>query len=759
MAPRTSGGGAATAGGMDFQHRVAAWVATHILAEQDAAPRWGLPAATTLEFLRCETGLPVDDLLVGTRDNGFSFIQAKLTIQLSNKPDSVFASVVDQFVGQFIACQTATTSPRLWDRPLGRVKDRLLLITGPNSSAPVRIHLAAALKRLSSLAPGQPVEDAAVNSAETKALNIIREHVRRTWQTITGCLPTDAEIRNLLAIVYIETLSIEAGESDENGAKALLRQTILRNPTQADAAWAKLIEACSGFAQHRSGANRIEFQEILLGAGFDLHAARSYRDSIEKLKGYSTRTTALLADLASIRIGTDEIKITRLSTEQLRHLAEEGSSLVVGDPGAGKSAALYDLAQRLRSEGRDLIFLAVDRIEAQTLPALQTELGIRQDITEILLNWPGTAPAFLIIDALDAARAEPAARTLRDLIRLVVKAKGRWRILASIRKFDLRYSQELQELFRGTTAGKMAPELRLAEFSHLRHLNIPLLTDEELDQIPPQSAELQALIVNAPDQLRDLLRVPFNLRLLGELLGTGVTSAELVPIKTQLELLDRYWSHRIIRSDAQGDARESLLRRSCEAMVAARMLRVNRAALADPASSATLNELLSSQVLTEWQPSPATLPDRYVLTFSHHALFDYAVARLLLRGTQEALVRRLVDDRELALVIRPSLLLHFQHLWMRNPDHLIFWGTVLQIMAADVVPEIGRLIGPAVAASLARELSELEPLCLALESADEQIKKAAEQTLRHLTGSVIATSSTGSGSSSPWIALLERVSR
>ncbi len=55
MTIRSSVGGAAAAGGMDFQHRVAAWVAVHVLAERNVALPWGLPIETTLEWFRCET--------------------------------------------------------------------------------------------------------------------------------------------------------------------------------------------------------------------------------------------------------------------------------------------------------------------------------------------------------------------------------------------------------------------------------------------------------------------------------------------------------------------------------------------------------------------------------------------------------------------------------------------------------------------------------------------------------------------------------
>ena len=172
------------------------------------------------------------------------------------------------------------------------------------------------------------------------------------------------------------------------------------------------------------------------------------------------------------------------------------------------------------------------------------------------------------------------------------------------------------------------------------------------------------MIDQAGTGLRQLLLVPFNLRLVGELLAEGVPAAELTPVRTQLELLDRYWEVRVIRGDVLGDAREVVLRRAAEAMVRRRSLRAERAAVAtDPAASGPLNQVLSSGVLVEWQPLPGVRPDRYVLAFAHHMLYDYGVARLLFRGPDERLVERLEAEPDLALATRPSLVLHFLYLW------------------------------------------------------------------------------------------------
>jgi len=111
-------GGSATAGGMDFQYRVAAWIAAHILAENDASPLWNLPVDTTLEWFRCETEQPVDDLMVGTLTGGIIFCQIKHALQLSQSADSDLASTLDQFVRQFIAYRTTLTGTRPWEHSL-----------------------------------------------------------------------------------------------------------------------------------------------------------------------------------------------------------------------------------------------------------------------------------------------------------------------------------------------------------------------------------------------------------------------------------------------------------------------------------------------------------------------------------------------------------------------------------------------------------------------------------------------------------------
>src|SRR5215472_11754022 len=156
-----SGGGAATQGGINYQNRAAAWVCVRMLAERPAVP---VGPESLPVYVRFETQEPTDDLLIGTADGSHSFVQAKRTLGLSSAPDSEFGSVVNQFVRQYLSLLKGS-GPRPWNRPLDADRDRLVLITSTEASAPIRVHLAAALNRVRGLVAGQPLSDAATNQA------------------------------------------------------------------------------------------------------------------------------------------------------------------------------------------------------------------------------------------------------------------------------------------------------------------------------------------------------------------------------------------------------------------------------------------------------------------------------------------------------------------------------------------------------------------------------------------------------------------
>lgn len=754
--PSSTSGGAAGAGGFNFQHAVTAWAAVRILAGQGAPPAWELAADTTFDWLRCETEQPVDDLLVGT-NRGVAFCNIKRSLTIGTSADSEFASVLQQFVRQFLSFRDRNPGARPWERPLDPALDRLVLVCSASASGTVRTSFSNVAARVRGLVAGQSIETAAANYDETTALKTALAHVVTAWRSLVGSEPANSDLFDFFRLLHVQTLELETGQSAELEAKALLRSSVLLRAEASDHAWDHLLAVGARLAQTRTGTDRSQLQRSLQDAAIELKATPTYVPDIDKLRSYSRRTLQQLQQLSHIQLAGHDVKIARASTAAMAGAVESGSFVVVGQPGAGKSGAIHDLAAQLMDAGRDVVLLAVDHLEAASPGGLRQELGLAHDLSEILSNWPGNRPGVLILDALDAARGEPATQTMRTLIAAVLATLPRWRVVVSIRKFDLRYSEATQRLFRGAPPTTFAD----AEFSDVRHVNIPVLAPEELEQLRVSAEGLYQVLGAIPISIRNVL---FNVRLMADLLEAGVDAAQLRPIQSQLELFEKYWFYRVIKDDGHEDDRELLLRAACERMVETRTLHVERASVLAPGAGEFLRTLLSDQVLNEWQPRPDSAPDRYVLTFSHHVLFDYAVSRLLFRRTAPNVSDQLRADRDLVLVVRPSLVLHFHYCWSIDPsDRARFWNLARAISRTAAIPEVGKLIGPSAAADLAREPRDVELLARTIENNNPSVRLEGAHVLQHLVGALVIRHKDRrplvGPEAGPWCELAERISR
>ncbi|HEU0077588.1 MAG TPA: hypothetical protein VFQ76_08075, partial [Longimicrobiaceae bacterium] len=761
---RRSAAGAAPGAGIRYQSRVAAWLAVHALAEGAAEAPWDV--RSPVESVSCETGEAVDDVFAATSTRGRLYVQAKRRLDLSKRPESDLASALDQCVRQFVGARAGGRSDP--EATLDPSRDRLVIAAGPRSARTVTVDLRDVVRRLGSLPAGEPLDNAVNNQGEKAARDVLLEHVRRSWTAAAGTAPGDAELREFLQLLRVDALSVEDDETEERRAKDLLR-SVLADPDQADAAWRTLAEHCESFIASRSGSDRRGFQRVLLEAGIRVRAPLGYRDDVERLRRHSAEVLARLSDYAAIQLGPARVEIDRPYVGTLRAAAEEGSTLLVGEPGAGKSGVIHGLARALGAEGRDVVVFTVQDPPFASLGELRAELRLEHDVADVLANWPGDRPAFLLIDALDAARTDAAAQALRLLIRDVMEAAGRWRVVASIREYDVRYGRDVRRLFAGDPPQGPCPRLSGKEFAHVRHLVVGTLTRSELDQLAVRSPALHELVSTAPSTLRGLFANIFNLRLAAELLDAGTVPEAIRSVGSQLDLLDLYWDERVVAGGERREAyaREAVLGRAVDGMVRDRSLRVDRDRVADdPAASPALTDLLGAHVLTEWAPASGSSPDRSTLTFAHHVLFDYAVARLLLRRQPLRLAELLATDPAMVLLARPSMVMHFHHAWDSDPSdgpRRPFWEVVLAVSGTAGIPEIGKLIGPSMAAASACGLGEFEPLLEALTAVNEGTRKPAESAFIHMVGSLITARSTGSspveGRVGLWCTLAERVSR
>ena len=406
--------------------------------------------------------------------------------------------------------------------------------------------------------------------------------------------------------------------------------------------------------------------------------------------------------------------------------------MVTGLPGSGKTALLRELAVTLRERGEDVVLLTAEALPGRPGPA-RIELGLEHELAVALTGWTGSSPATLVLDGLDAMRGEEGSGWLRGLVNALEST--RWRVVVSIRQFDLHHSPAWQRVLRGAPVSTTSYR-RDARLAGVRHLLVGDLTDGELAALAPQSAQLAGLLHEASPRLRDLLRNPFNLSLAADLLTAGQSRASLARLRSQLELLQRYWQHRVTQGDTSRQ-RVRVLTTLTMAMIERRRLHVDTVAIFDAAEFGVVEALLHDGVLREAPHRLLASGGRRVL-FAHHVLFDFAVAALLL-GDQEhptRLVERLDADPSLAVFARPSLDLHLADVWQAEPGHAAFWQLAHQLS----MPGGHTLAALAAAATAVQEItgpSDLAPLADTL-AGQGQLTEAAHALVGWIASTLAA---------------------
>ena len=85
--------------------------------------------------------------------------------------------------------------------------------------------------------------------------------------------------------------------------------------------------------------------------------------------------------------------------------------------------------------------------------------------------------------------------------------------------------------------------------------------------------------------------------------------------------------------------------------------------------------------------------------------------------------------------------MHFHYLWALDRAggaREEFWETVLAVCASAGIPEIGKLIGPGVAAEIGVTIEEFEPLLMALTDLDDSVRASAEKALAYCIRPLLA---------------------
>lgn len=628
-------GGRATQVGMDFGAAVGVWFATHLVTATPVGRRFGLGVGAFPVRLQFETGTGLDDIEVRLSDSSTILIQCKTRPSLSNAADSDLASTIAQLVRFMLHGLTPVT-------PADPARTSAVLAVATDASGSLNT-LEAACRMFDTGGTWAEVY-ARVNQRQRDALDTLRTHGNAEWHIQLGAFAPEEELARLASLFHIVRFDATEGGSDLREAARILGRRLFDSEEAGNAPVDALNAIVRRLVRSGAPADRGGVLQLLRAAGCEDIRAPEFDADIERLSERTRNEVTRLERHSRLPI-EGGLAIPRACMPALRSAAEDGSLLVIGAPGAGKTGVLVALAKERLRDGLPTVFFSVDDLYGvTTLDALKTAFDLEAPVLEVLQNWPGSRPGLLIIDALDASRGGPSetlfAKFIEDALRILGE---RWSVLASIRTFDLRNGRRFREAMVGTPPFQTYAETGLDD---VRHFKIPQLDVGELADLTQRSAHIGELLEHAPPSLYELLKNVFNLSIASELITGGTTAASIGTIATQSELLEEYEDQRLPSNRLQGAVADSV-----KAMVDRRRLTVRKVDIRHEA----LEEVLRTGVL---------VPSGDRVHFAHHVLFDHAAGRFYLDWSDaERLLTQVTGDPSIGLLLGPSLKFALERVW------------------------------------------------------------------------------------------------
>ncbi len=720
-------GGRATAGGVNYEVRVAAFIAAKMLCGGSCSVWDGISGAD-IGAVTLQAPEPVDDIVVDLLSgvDARAFISAKkrsASIALTKK-NPTFTGTIAAFVRQFIKLS-----------PTARMSSRLIWAIPSAASRGATHGLASVLDTHRNEAGDDSISAflSRREVGEKKALKSFLSAATSWWRKETKKQPTDQELRSFLRAVHVEVYDFGVGNHHERKAEEDIRNHVVADTAQAHQAWQKLE---SFFAEANQRGIRItpaSLRQVLIAGGVRLKSPPDYARDIARLQDWTTRNLARLKEHTMLRFGAkpgDAVHIDR-AKELSALLAglKSGNLLIVGEPGCGKSGLIHRVVEKLQSDDLPVVLLLAEEVFGRDWKGSANVPGIEHALDEVLANWPSGERGFLITDALDAVRDFETNKALRRLLRDVQEGQSGWTVVASVREFDLKSGQQLREAFPGIGVEGHAS----SDFANVSHFYLRGLSEKELDDLAACRGEIRPFIDSARKSPKSgrIHHSPFYLRLGAELLRDGVAPTRLADWVSPAVLLRKFWDARI-REEPGAAEREAALKGICRQMVDTRRMTVSLKELSlGTAERCAVDELRRRGILNTPSLPYGTRVGDDEIRFTHHLLHDYAIARSLIPETPVPFCDFAIRQPLLPIFYRQSFMFALEELWDASDGRQSFWECALKLESVPKLHGITRILAPILAARRVESLTDLQPLLTAVFAAPEA-DSPPQKALRHL---------------------------
>lgn len=308
---------------------------------------------------------------------------------------------------------------------------------------------------------------------------------------------------------------------------------------------------------------------------------------------------------------------------EARFQLETSSTVLLGEPGSGKSALLSKIASDLLDRGCTVFAVKADFLstEVRTEDDWQRELQLPASPSNLILQLAVLQPVYVVIDQLDALANQLDLRSgrLNVLLNLVRRIGGvpNVHLLLSARTFEFNHDVRLRAIEAEAVTLALPP----------------------WHQVKEQLAEFGIDPDDWPGKARDVVRIPQALKTFIALVSSGRTE----PFGTYQAMLEQLWQDRISSADDSG----SLVALASD--LAGQMAEEEALWLAASRFDDRLNALKRLEALGFIVRSENNLS----VAFSHQTVFDYVLARTFVRDA--GLLSKYVVERQDSLFVRAKV--------------------------------------------------------------------------------------------------------
>lgn len=721
-------GGRATASGVNYEARIASLIGVKMLCAS-RCNLWNGVSGADISAITLQAPEPVDDIVLDLREASGAriFISAKersTGITLSDT-NPTFSEIVDAFVRQFLKVSEPA-----------RGKSRLVLAIPSSAGQAATQDLPAALethRRDSGDDSLQNFLDRRRGREKGAVLSLISTATKK-WSRLSGNSPTDDQIRDFLRCVYVEIFDFGPSGQSEREACGDIRTHLVSDAKQAVQVWKNLEAFFADANQRGARVTGGSLRRALTNQDLRLKPTSDYAKDVARLRELSALNLSRIREHTTLPFGQESGGVVHIQRSEelsaLLNAVRSGDLLITGEPGCGKSGLIHQLVETLQKEGSPVLLLLAEEVFGRSWKGSASLPGFVHALDEILANWPDGTSGFLVTDALDAVRDVESQKMLRHLLSDVQHGQSGWKVVASVREFDLKYGRELREGFPGEGVAGYSSN----EFANVAHFHLSGLSETQLDELATQRPAIRPFIESARKSTRSagIHRSPFYLRLAAELLRDGENPVRLADWNSPAVLLRKFWDARV-EQGAGADERDVALKSICNRMIEVRSMAISTKELQLSATDLkAVRELRSRGIFQSPALRHGVPVGEEEIRFTHHLLHDYAVARALIPATQARFAEFAIAHSLLPIFYRQSFMFAVEELWDADERREGFWNSALRLEGVPTLHGITRILAPILAARRVETLEDLQPL-LAAVSPTTVADSAGHKALQHLS--------------------------